>query len=172
MINVTQGHTLHNVTQCYTQDHTLHKITRYTMLHNVTHEITRYTMLHNVTHKITQDHTTLHNVTHLLNDPLYIRPIEESQRCQVDIELGCAPHVHWVDSIRTERVVTDCKDTITTFKVKESGKAQVNCMNDTIDYWVAFHCGVEELGRREGERERRGEERMRGMRGEEERGAH
>ena len=162
-VTMLQDHTLHNVTQCYTQDHTLH---------NVTHKITRYTMLHNVTHKITQDHTTLHNVTHLLNDPLYIRLIEESQRCQVDIELGCAPHVHWVDSIRTERVVTDCKDTIITSEVKESGKAQVDCMNDTVDYWVAFHCGVEELGRRgereeerEKGRERRGEERMRGMRG-------
>ena len=61
--------------------------------------------------------------------------------------------MHWVDSIRTERVVTDCKDTIITSEVKESGKAQVDCVNNTIDYWVAFHCGVEEWGRRGGERE-------------------
>ena len=79
--------------------------------------------------------------------------------------------MHWVDSIRTERVVTDCKDTIITSEVKESGKAQVDCMNNTIDYWVAFHCGVEEWGRRGGERENereKGRERRGGEEGGEE----
>ena len=72
--------------------------------------------------------------------------------------------MHWVDSIRTERVVTDCKDTIITSEVKESGKAQVDRMNDTVNYWVAFHCGVEECGRREGEREGEKKEEKGGVR--------
>ena len=129
----------HNATQCYsiiTQCYTM-LLNHHTMLLN------HHTMLHNVTQ-------SSHNVTHLLNNPFHIRLIEESQRCQVYSELGCAPHVHGVDSIWTDWVVADCKDAVITSKVKESGEAQIDCVNNTVNYWVAFHCGDEEWAGRDG----------------------
>ena len=112
-------------------------------------------------------HTTLHHVMHLLNNPLHIRLIEESQRCEVHIELGSSSHLHGVDGVWTDRVVANGKDAIVTTKIKESGKAYVNGISNSIYDWVAFHCrreggggggggGREDGGGREGER--RGEE--------------
>ena len=142
--NVTQSS--HNVTQCYsiiTQCYTM-LLNHHTMLLNHhTMLLNHHTMLHNVTQ-------SSHNATHLLNNPFHIRFIEESQRCQVYSELGCAPHVHGVDSIWTDWVVADCKDAVITSKVKESGEAQIDCVNNTVNYWVAFHCGDEEWAGRDG----------------------
>ena len=67
-----------------------------------------------------------------------------------------------MDGVWTDRVVANGKDAIVTTKIKESGKAYVNGISNSIYDWVAFHCrregggGREDGGGREGER--RGEE--------------
>lgn len=78
--------------------------------------------------------------TYFLDNPCRIRFVEESQGVQAHIELAGACHVHGVDSIGTQRVVSySIASVVAGLVSSEPGKADAIHIQHSINDRVAFH---------------------------------